>query len=66
MDWIKTASSKPNDNEEVLTYHEDYQDYVIMIYSESQDGEYYSFIEDGEVYYPEWWARLSKPKESKA
>ena len=62
MEWIKTEDQKPNNNEEVLTYHVNHKDWAVMTYEESVDGDYYSFIEDGEIYYPEFWARLTTPK----
>ena len=62
MGWIKTEDQKPKNNEEVLTYFTDTKDWAVMTYEESADGDYYSFVEDGEIYYPEFWARLTEPK----
>jgi hypothetical protein len=62
MKWIKTEDEKPSNNEEVLTYHVDHKDWAIMTYEESTEGDYYSFVEEGEIYYPEFWVRLTTPK----
>ena len=62
MEWIKTENQKPKNNEEVLVYFDDHEDVAIMIYESSPCGEYYSFVEDDEIYYPELWARIYKPK----
>ena len=62
MEWIKTEDEKPSNNEEVLTYHANHKDWAVMIYEESTDGNYYSFVEEGEIYHPEFWVRLTMPK----
>lgn len=59
MEWIRIQDERPSNNEEVLVYLND--DFSIMTYEEGVDGKYYSFVEEGEIYYPKFWARLTAP-----